>query len=257
MLAQDLSTYLLPIPAYLFIALAVFTVRAWRRRQQPLGKWRFGILCALLIWSYLFSTPGFGNVWIRHLEHQYPRVEEVERDPQALILVLSSGYQVKQDGRWDERLDGPGWERTWAGVELWRKLGGKLLFVGDPALDRVHSTAGKMAEVARALAVPESAIAVEGKSINTYQNFTFSQAALQAAAGHVWVVTSAIHMPRAMAIARRLGLAVRPYPCDFHSMEPQHWYVWLPNSGGPEMFADALHETIGRIWYIRKGWASP
>src|SRR5262249_37539358 len=103
--------------------------------------------------------------------------------------------------------------------------------------------------------VPASAVRVETKSRNTSENLAFSREIVTPFGDHVWLVTSALHMRRAMAVAHKLGIKARPYPCDYRGLPMLHWYAWLPNSGGAAMFADALHEWLGLAYYRTKGYA--
>jgi uncharacterized SAM-binding protein YcdF (DUF218 family) len=247
-IAGNVSELFLPIPVYLVAGLAVLCVLAFRRRQSPLRRWRY-VFLALFVWSACMSTPGIANAWIDHLESRHPRVTSVAADPDTLVVVLSSGFTVKMADHDEVKLDAAGWERTYAGIELWRQTGGQLLFVGEPSLDGKRSIAGLMAEVAQKSGVPAAAIQVETRSLTTFENLTFTRAIIAAHGDHVWLVTSAIHMPRAMAVAQKLELRVRPYPCDYRATQLQHWYAWLPNAGGPAMFGDVLHEVIGLAWY--------
>src|SRR5205085_6891262 len=66
--------------------------------------------------------------------------------------------------------------------------------------------------------VPESAILVETRSKNTAENGAFSRDVL-ATRGiqRVLLVTSAYHMPRAVAAFRRAGLQVSPSPTDIQT----------------------------------------
>ncbi len=252
MLVDNVCELFLPVSVYLVAVLTILCVRAFRHRRG----WSKWALLVLLGWSYLFSTPAIANAIIGRIEDQYPAVTQVSAEKDALIVVLSSGFVVKREGRVEPRLDTAGWERTYAGIRLWKQIGGRLLFVGGPTPDGRSSDASLMAELAIGAGVPASAVRVETKSRNTYQNLLFVHELAGGHGGNVWLVTSAIHMPRAMAVARKLDLGMRPYPCDYRSVSLEHWYAWLPNSGGPAMFADAMHELVGIVYYRLKGYAS-
>jgi uncharacterized SAM-binding protein YcdF (DUF218 family) len=208
-----------------------------------------------VLWSYCFSTPGIARALLNSLERRHPLVREPSTADAPLIVVLSSGYPIRRDDGYQSNLDLAGWERTWAGITLWRKVGGRLLFVGAPTPDGKSSVAAFMAEIATNSGVPPGAVAVETKSRNTYQNLAFTREMIASHPGLAWLVTSAVHMPRAMAVARKLGIRLHPYPCDYRASPLQHWYAWLPNSGGPSMFAQAFHEIVGRLYYRMKGYA--
>lgn len=254
MLANHLSELSLPIPVYFVVTLVLLSVHAFRHPEGKLARWRW-LLVALTMWSWLLTTPALANLWLGALEHQYPRVTDGATGQKPLIVVLTSGYTIDADGHVEAKLDLGGWERVYAGIALWRRTGGKLLFVGGPSPGGAPSTSEVMAAVARDAGVPPEAIEAERKSATTAQNLRFSKQEIAARGDDVWLVTSAIHMPRAMGVARALDLHVRPYPCDFRSTELRHWYAWLPNAGGPALFADALHETLGIIWYRLRGYA--
>lgn len=68
------------------------------------------------------------------------------------------------------------------------------------------SEASVMRDICLEMGVPDSAIILEGRSINTAQNLAFSQALLPAPAAPVLIVTDLYHLPRARLVARRLGI---------------------------------------------------
>jgi len=60
--------------------------------------------------------------------------------------------------------------------------------------------------------VPKSALACETKSRSTWENLLFSKPLL--GGEPVWLVTDAPHLPRALLLARRLGIAARGWPVE-------------------------------------------
>lgn len=69
----------------------------------------------------------------------------------------------------------------------------------------------------------------------------------------VALVSSATHLPRAMALYRSQGLDAVPAPTDYtakQSQEPQPLYSYLPK-GRYLMYSEAaIHEWIG-VWWAR------
>jgi uncharacterized SAM-binding protein YcdF (DUF218 family) len=255
----DPSELFLPSSLYVVVFLLGLTVVAFRRRGARLGRLRYPLVAAAA-WGYCFSTPAIANLLRTHLEASYPRTANPSPDPAdgsdgPLIVVLSSAAVARRGGRDEPMLDLAGWERTWASIRLWQRVGGQLLFVGGPTADGRTSAAQRMAEVAAAAGVPASAVQVETRSSSTYENLLFSRDQIASREGHVWLVSSAVHLRRAMAVAHKLGLRVRPHACDWRGFEVMHWYAWLPNGGGPAMFLDSLHELMGLVYYRLKGYA--
>ena len=247
-----MTDLLLPSPLHLVAALGFLSVWAFRRSApRALSKMRFALV-TLLAWAWLLSLPLAVNGVASPLEGRYPPPKKVEPDDEALILVLSSGFSRHRNHSWEAKLGQSGWERTYAGVRLWRQLGGVILFAGGPMPDHRSSVAEAMASVARDMGVPGEAVRVETRSTNTYENILFARPAT--GDHHVWLVTSAVHMPRAMAVARRLGLDFRPYPCDFQT-RVAGWRRLAPSPHAPLDLASSLHEVVGLLYYRVRGWA--
>jgi uncharacterized SAM-binding protein YcdF (DUF218 family) len=251
---DDASQLLLPVTPYLVLLLVVAAVWAFRHRATRLGRWRWGVV-VLSLWSGCLSTPRLGNALIGKVEAPYPAVTAPAASDKPLVVVLTTGSIFKDGDGARVVLGDSGWERLHHGVELWRRIGGSLLFVGGPAADGNTSVAAYMGAVARSWGVPDGAIAVETKSRSTYENLQFTRDVIAAHQGDAWLVTSALHMRRAMGVAHKLSLRFRPYPCDHKWRQMRHWYSWLPNADGPALFAQALYEIVGASVYRLRGYA--
>ncbi len=247
--------WLLPLPVALvalLIALAGLGL-AWRWRGRAL-------LLVLAIWATTLSIPALANQWITALEGPIsdPATRPVDADPDTVIIVPGSGQpNPNQPGA---QLDLAGYERLHSAVDLWRRTGGRLVFAGGLADDPALSLAARMRARAIELGVPPTAIAIVPDSSDTHQDLTGAAARLREAGGGnrpVWVVTSALHMARALASAQAAGLLdARPWPCDFRQLTRLSWRGWLPNNGGPALFAQALYESIGLVYYRWRHHAS-
>jgi uncharacterized SAM-binding protein YcdF (DUF218 family) len=64
------------------------------------------------------------------------------------------------------------------------------------------------------------------------------------------LVTSAIHMPRAILLFRKAGINPVASPTNFILKYGSHKSLleWLPNAGHIGMMEAALHEYVGIIW---------
>jgi len=90
---------------------------------------------------------------------------------------------------------------------------------GDSSLfPAARSEAAATRDLLVALGVAAERIVLEGSSRNTYENAVMSYAAAQPKVGETWLlVTSALHMPRAVGCFRRAGWTIIPYPVDYHT----------------------------------------
>lgn len=252
----ELFHVFLSVPLWAFAALVAFAVAC--RRSVPgtrAHRWRWGA-AALAAVYYVACTPLVSSALERWLETRYPVPALRESDGGAgnTIVVLTAGWLRYTAEGHEQKMGEAGWERATAGIALWRRIGGRLLFTGAPTPDGRDSSAGAMARLARALGVPGEAILVEPEARNTYENLLYSKRMLGEAKGRVWLVTSALHMPRSVMAARGVGLEVTPYPCDFRADERQSWASFLPSNVAPLALERALHELSGMVAYRLKGW---
>jgi uncharacterized SAM-binding protein YcdF (DUF218 family) len=106
--------------------------------------------------------------------------------------------------------------------------------------------------------VPVAAVEVENGSINTRENAVQSYRLLAPrGVTSIILVTSALHMPRAVAAFRKAGFAVTAAPADFHTGwgNPILFERWLPSANNIGQCEKALHEWLGLWVYRWRGWA--
>jgi uncharacterized SAM-binding protein YcdF (DUF218 family) len=100
--------------------------------------------------------------------------------------------------------------------------------------------------------IARSRVVLEERSRSTHENAVFAKALLHPHPGESWVlVTSAWHMPRAVAAFRGAGWQVIPYPVDFLGAS------LLPDfnlRAGLDTGTTALREWLGLVWYRLLGW---
>lgn len=132
--------------------------------------------------------------------------------------------------------------------------GGNNPLIGEV---RKRSEADEMRVLLEEWGIPDSAILVEGGSINTRENALFSRRLLASKGiGRIILVTSAIHMPRAAGTFRKVGFDVVAAPADFRSGwgESSAIFNWIPATDAMKVSSDSIHEWLG-IWVYRiRGW---
>jgi uncharacterized SAM-binding protein YcdF (DUF218 family) len=91
--------------------------------------------------------------------------------------------------------------------------GGNAIFVADST----YSEADFLRNSFRELKIPDSALIIETKSRNTIENATFSDRIMKEKKleSPAILITSAIHMPRAVRIFRKAGIEVIPFPSNY------------------------------------------
>jgi uncharacterized SAM-binding protein YcdF (DUF218 family) len=250
---RSASTYLVHLllqwPLWVVMTLALGSWRSWRRgRLARSSAW--AVAAAL---AYVLSVPALMTSVAAWLERQSPvpsaeSVQRHARDREPHIVVLSGGWFRLTHNGYVVVMGTDSWERTLAGVRLWRQAGGRLYFTGAPLPDRNDSVAREMAEVARQMGVPSEQIGIEEQSKNTRENVAQTARMFGLGPGTpVVLVTSAIHMPRALAAARAVGWNVLPYPCDFRADTNLDWRSFIPSNEGPTSLEGLLHELLGLL----------
>ncbi|HEY8009612.1 MAG TPA: YdcF family protein [Rudaea sp.] len=197
-----------------------------------------GSLIALAFgWLLLWSLPVASVPLRQGLERQFPQRAASDYPVVDAIVVLGGGIQ---GGRKGWRV-GPhlltGADRAWFGAQLYRAGRAPVLILsggnsGWSTTDEPEAEAMEAFE--NDLGVPASAVLLEDRSRNTEENAQYTK---QLMAEHritkILLVTSAAHMPRALALFRAQGVDAIPAPTDFDAI-PSHGALqsWLPD---PEM----------------------
>lgn len=211
------------------------------------------IASSVLLIGFGFSPLG---VWLMApIENAYPRAALPDRIDG--ILILGGGSDGEIFHAHNAPLASYGLPRLVAAYQLARRYpSAKVVFSGgpfdaDPAIR--ESTAAKAILIG--LGLEPSRLILENRSRNTWENFRFSQDIVHPAPGEHWVVvTSAFHMPRTMAIAKRVGWTVLPWPADYLTASGSHYSsVELPQN--LERSDLAIHEGIGLLAYRLTGKA--
>jgi uncharacterized SAM-binding protein YcdF (DUF218 family) len=108
-----------------------------------------------------------------------------------------------------------------------------------------------------ALGVPEDRIVMEGRSVNTIGNMQETRALV--GAGRVALVTSGYHMPRALRLARKVGLDAATFPTDWQVLPPSgpFWEQLLPSVGSLTGANMAIKEYLALAFDYRSVTVKP
>ncbi|MEM1254899.1 MAG: YdcF family protein [Cyanobacteria bacterium P01_H01_bin.21] len=243
--------------------------------------WKFprrsllAIATALLI-IFCSSNPLIAANFVKTLEWRYLPLDPV---PAAEIVVVLGGSTRPQSPPrpWVEVLESG--DRILYGVKLYQDgvaplilfSGGRISWKnGSSGSDaNIGSDAGSeakdMADIAQTMGVPDRNILLESNSLNTYQNAIETAKILrQRQIDTILLVTSAIHMPRSVAVFEKQGFNVIAAPTDYwvaeETLEQMQGVSWgtflnvLPDTEALHFFTRALKEYIGLGIYRLRGW---
>jgi uncharacterized SAM-binding protein YcdF (DUF218 family) len=104
--------------------------------------------------------------------------------------------------------------------------------------------------------VPADSILLESTSANTYQNATnTAEVVAERGIDRVLLVTSALHMRRALATFRSVGIEAVPAATDYRVVEGRTTLLdLLPSAGALDGSTAAIREYVGYIVYDWRGW---
>ena len=234
-LISPLGTALVGVP------LAVVLARRARRLASALAV-------ACWAWLWLCSTPAFSNLLVGAVERSVPYIPLQLLPRKPAMLVLGGGVEPPQHAGHLPHLNSAA-ARVWYAARLYKAGKASLVVLsggdGNPGVD-LGSEASAMRSLLLDLGVPSQAIILENRSLNTRQNAAYSAAILgRLGINNVLLVTSALHMRRALAQMRKHGLHAIPAATDFEARRKSGIRAWLPQAGALRRSAYAIKETVG------------
>ena len=244
-----LASALLQPPGILFILATI----GWL--AEMIGWRYFGRVLILFALStlYFFSTAVGTRLLLLPLEDRYPPLAHPLRGanaPQA-IVVLGGGEVMQSPGTSRETANARTLVRLMAAAQLAKNTGLPLVPSGGVPRLGAPPEAVTMEHILRQNFDVRSPIWPETRSYNTAANAADSAALLaQHDIRRIYLVTSALHMPRAVTWFRHSGLQVIPVPTDYRLDRSTGLRLdsWLPRAIYLETSSEVSHEYLGLLW---------
>ena len=243
-LVQPGNLLLLCLLAGVFLLL-----RGRRRGELPVVLSAIGFL--------LLAVAPIGPAMMLVLEQRFPRPPKL---PERLdgILVLGGAVDPRLTLSYGETVFNGSVARVLAGVALARHHPeAKLALIGGEGELFPVGFAESRATSSFVLeeGIPAARIIIEDRSRSTHENAVFAKELIRPGTGQNWVlVTSAFHMPRAVAVFRAVDWPVIPYPVDF-KVDPRTGlranFNLLDGLGTSTI---AGKEWAGLVGYRLRGW---
>ena len=246
-----------------------------------------GATCLLLIiafglwWIKSKLTPAFigaaliilflsGNSWVSNWLAQsleWQNIPKTELPTADVIVVLGGGIRSQAYPRPDVDFSEAG-DRVWYGASLYRAgkapkiivSGGRITWKGGGKPESEDLT-----KLLVRMGVPAGDIIPEADSMNTRDNAVYVQKILKANNFKtILLVTSAMHMPRSMAIFKHLGIKAIAAPTDYRvsqleldqpNLQTESVILSLmPDEENLSVTTSAIREYIGMWVYKVKDW---
>ena len=223
-------------------------VAQWRGRHRL----AIGLNTAAVAFLWLVSTCFFSGLLVRNLEMRHVPASDL---PTADAIVVLAGVTGKPFPPQPVVHMGIGSDRLLYAATLYHQGKAPLVFFSGNG-----DESAEMAEVMGMMGVPKTAMVLGDTSLqNTYGAARDLKSALQSHhVGRVLLVTSAIRMPRAIAVFTHMGYEVIPAPTDFLTRSrfglQANLGIFLPNINSLDESSLAFHELIGMLCYKLASW---
>lgn len=203
-------------PLNLVVLLLLLGIGAWVLHRHSLTILFSSLAVFILVVSVWTSI---GAVLLQPLEARFPRPTPPENIAGIIVLggffegginLARGGYELNDSG--DRIVETAILARRYQDAKIVVTGGnGSLVLKGE-------ADAATAPRLLAALGIPKERLRLERRSRNTYENAVFTKNMLDPKPGETWLlVTSAFHMPRAMALFRKAGFTVIAWPTDYRT----------------------------------------
>lgn len=232
------------LPLALVLLLPAVLLLAWGGRRGR--RWALGLTVLATGLLFVLSSGPVTRALLAPLEGRVPPL----LDPSGIaaddggpvwVMVLGSGHHSDADLPLSSQVSGTALTRLAEGIRLYRAVpGARLLLTGYGGPDPVPS-AVMMARMAEALGVPADDIETAPEPTITWEEALAARSIVGDAP--LILVTSASHMPRALALFRAAGLDPVPAPTGHRAFAVQ----FLPSGGNLGLSRAALVEHVAGL----------
>ena len=227
----------LTVPSNLLVMIGLAGIALLFTRFVRAGR---RLLAASIILIVVIGVLPVGTALILPLEERFPQWNPAQGTPTGIIVIGGVINAERSAARGQISLDDSA-ERVTAAVELARKYSSaRIVFAGG-------TEASYAALFFENLGVLRDRITIETQSRNTAENAVFTKRLIAPKPGERWLlVTSALHMPRAIGAFRQAGFPVEAFPVDYQT---DGWEDLRKLSGSMHRLDTAVHEWLGLLAY--------
>lgn len=246
--------WLLAQPLSLAFALVLTGFAAVASGYQRLGLVLSG-LAGLLLFVTLFTTTG--SVLLQQLENRFPKPASPPADLSCMIIlggafeneVMASRGGIEFNQAADRFVEALRIARLFPHARI-------LVSGGDGSLTGTYKGDADAAEVFfPAFGIPAERLLREGTSRTTFENAANTDAILaENGLENCLLITSAFHMPRAVGLFRKLGIAVIPWPTDYRTTgTARPGFDFSQPALNAQLTTTAIREWVGLAAYALTG----
>ena len=230
------------MPINIVLLLLIFSLVFHRKKP----KHSFKSLSAAFIILLVSSFAPFSDTVMTAIENDYPPYVKTNV-PIDYILVLGCRHNTNAELPATSQLKSSSLERLVEAVRIYRLHPEAQVITSGYAGNDENSNAEKVKQAAIILGIPKHKILTENFPQDTQEEAQLI--APRVLNRNVVLVTSASHLPRAMAYFQQYGIKAIPAPASpwVKSEHYSSWTHYMPNAQKLQQTTNVWYETLGRV----------
>jgi uncharacterized SAM-binding protein YcdF (DUF218 family) len=254
MMKRLLEVLLSPLGVTTLLLACGFLLAILRRQS----RWGYRLMASGAVLYLIFLFSPLAEIVIRSLEVQYAPLVQPEPSLAVERIVILAGYgEMHPSTPVTSNVTAETLCRMAEGIRLYRQFpASKVILSGGTLRQGDQAVASIMADVLRVLGIPAHDILIEDQSQNTYENLVNVKPMI--GTQPFVLVTPAVDLPRAMAVAHKLGMHPVAAPACIWTL--QHHGAGMsvqsvlagfttPSLERLARLQWAFHEYVGYLWY--------
>jgi uncharacterized SAM-binding protein YcdF (DUF218 family) len=208
-------------------------------------RWLRSLATALAIALIALMTPLAANTLVRVQEARIPMT--CGGTPQAIVLLTSGVVEPPRSRDDFAALDTASMHRLAAAATLYKSRPMPVAIMGSSGYDVADSTV--MEALAHTLGMAQSDLRAETLSSTTWENAESAANMHDPLPPQIWLVTSALHMPRSLFAFQATGFQPCAWPARSEYRAFDGVGYLMPNESAAIKSGSVLHEWLGEIVY--------
>jgi uncharacterized SAM-binding protein YcdF (DUF218 family) len=248
---------ILTVPSHVITLVAVGGLAMLWTRFARAGR---RLLLASLVLVVLLGVLPVGKALMLVIEQRFPPWVAAGNPPDGIIVLGGAIEPERSAARGMISINGNAERLTEIAALARRFPGARIVFSGGSAnlISAGLPESAFVQDLFASFGIPRTRVQLEEKSRNTVENARFTRALVDPKPGERWLlITSAIHMPRAVGAFRKAGLPVEAYPVDWRTTGGRDvWRGPLWPLEGLNAADFAAKEWVGLLSYWLAGYTA-
>lgn len=227
----------------------IFLIFAFLWRNTKPKRARI-ILYFSVFWLLITGTKFIPDLLVYGLEKQYSILIPDSTLINTPVMVLGGGSVYDVSISPQDRLSPNSLARLNEGIRLYHVLDQSMMVFSGYSSKKGVTQAAITRDAAVSLGIPKDKISILEQPSTTEEEALAYKKYFGKKHPDLILVTSDIHMPRAMYLFRKVGLNPVAAPSD-HILRKDHTlysFWWSSHKNNFDKFSAAMHEYIGLVW---------